>query len=226
MPPAPHPDLRHIDAWIFDLDNSLYAPSAGIFPRIDARMQAYIARLTGCAPDEARALQKRYFHEHGTTLAGLMTHHGVEPRAFLDDVHAVDLSDLPAAPELAAAIARLPGRKFVFTNGDEEYAGRVLDALGLADAFDGIHDIHACLYRPKPEESGYRSLCERFAIDPARALFVEDMAQNLKPAKALGMATVWVNNGSERGGHGADASFIDYEITDVATWLAEMMEPA
>lgn len=220
------PELRHVDAWIFDLDNSLYAPSAGIFPRIDARMQAYIARLTGCAPDEARVLQKRYFHEHGTTLAGLMAHHGVEPRAFLDDVHAVDLSDLPPAPELAAAIARLPGRRFVFTNGDEDYARRVLDALGLADAFDGVHDIHACLYRPKPEKSGYRGLCERFAIDPTRALFVEDMAQNLRPAKALGMTTVWVNNGSERGGHGADASFIDYEITNVASWLAEMMEPA
>ena len=220
------PELRHVDAWIFDLDNSLYSPSAGIFPQIDARMQAYIARLTGCPPDEARALQKRYFHEHGTTLAGLMAHHGVEPRAFLDDVHAVDLSALPPAPELAMAIAGLPGRKFVFTNGDEDYAGRVLAALGLADAFDGIHDVHHCAYRPKPDPSGYQGLCERFAIDPTRALFVEDMAQNLRPAKALGMVTVWVNNGSERGGHGADASFIDYEITDVATWLAELKVPA
>ena len=220
------PELAHVEAWIFDLDNSLYAPSTGIFPQIDARMQAYIARLTGCDPHEARTLQKRYFHEHGTTLAGLMLHHDVEPRHFLDDVHAVDLAALEPAPELVDAIAGLPGRKFVFTNGDEPYARRVLDALGLADAFDGVHDIHACDYRPKPEASGYRSLCERFAIDPARALFVEDMAQNLLPAKDLGMVTVWVNNGSERGGHGADASFIDYEITDVADWVATLKEHA
>lgn len=222
MPPA----LAHVDSWIFDLDNSLYSPVHGIFPRIDARMTAYVSRLTGEPEAEARARQKRYFHEYGTTLAGLMAHHEVDPRHFLDDVHAVDLSHLPPDEALGARIAALPGRKFVFTNGDEPYARRVLAALALADAFDGVHDICACDYRPKPEGSGYRSLCARFAIDPTRALFVEDMAQNLRPAKALGMTTVWVNNGSERGGHDADSAFIDYEIADVGEWLLSLGESA
>jgi len=222
--PAVISELAHVRNWIFDLDNSLYCPSYGIFPKIDARMTAYISRLTGEPEPEARARQKRYFHEHGTTLAGLMRYHQVDPHEFLGDVHAIDLTDLPPNEALATRIAALPGRKFVFTNGDEPYARRVLGALSLADTFDGVHDIHACDYRPKPDAAGYHRLCERFGIDPRSALFVEDMAQNLRPAKALGMMTVWVNNGSERGSHGADPSFIDIEIADVSEWLASLGE--
>jgi putative hydrolase of the HAD superfamily len=118
----------------------------------------------------------------------------------------------------------LPGRKFVFTNGDETYAGRVLERLGLATAFDGLHDIHAMDYVPKPDPRAYRAMCARFAIDPARALFVEDMARNLIPAKALGMTTVWVNNGSEQAGRDADPAFIDYRTADIGEWLTEIVK--
>jgi putative hydrolase of the HAD superfamily len=216
------PALRHIDCWIFDLDNSLYPASADLFALIDIRMGEFIQQLLGCEHDEARRLQKRYFREHGTTLAGLMSAHGVQPREFLDYVHDIELARITADPRVVDALDRLPGRKFVFTNGDEAYARRVLDRLGLANAFDGLHDIHAMNYVPKPDPRAYRAMCDRHSIAPERALFVEDMARNLAPAKALGMTTVWVDNGSEQASHGADSGFIDYRIADIGDWLAEI----
>jgi putative hydrolase of the HAD superfamily len=110
----------------------------------------------------------------------------------------------------------------VFTNGDESYARRVLDRLGLANAFDGLHDIHAMAYVPKPDPASYRALCERYAIAPKHALMVEDMARNLIPAKALGMTTVWVDNGSDQASHDSDPAFIDYRIADIGDWLGEI----
>ena len=219
MLPAP---LRHVDAWIFDLDNSLYPASANLFELIDVRMGQFIQQLVGCDPVEARRVQKGYFRDHGTTLAGLMKTHGTDPREFLDFVHDIDLARIAADPRLVAALDRLPGRKFVFTNGDEAYANRVLDRLGLANAFDGLHDIHAMNYVPKPHPDSYRALCERWAIDPARAVMVEDMARNLHPAKQLGMVTVWIDNGSEQASHEADPAFIDYRIADIGDWLTEI----
>jgi len=217
------PDLARIESWIFDLDNSLYPASSNLFELIDLRMGDYIQRLLGVDAIEARRVQKSYFHAHGTTLAGLMASHGVEPGEFLDFVHDIDLARLSADPGLVAALDRLPGRKFVFTNASEDYARRVLERLGLANAFDGLHDIHAMAYVPKPDPSGYAAICARHGIDPARALFADDMARNLKPAKALGMTTLWVDNGSEQANAMAEAEFIDYRATDIAGWLNEVL---
>jgi putative hydrolase of the HAD superfamily len=217
------PALKHVESWIFDLDNSLYPASANLFELIDQRMGQYIERLLECDSAEARRVQKRHFHEHGTTLAGLMRTHGVDPHDFLDFVHDIDLARVSADPRLVAALDRLPGRKFVFTNGDASYAARVLDKLGLANLWDGLHDIHAMDYVPKPDPRAYSAMCERHGIDPTRALFVEDMARNLQPAKALGMMTVWIDNGSEQAGHGADHAFIDYRIDDIAAWLTKIL---
>jgi putative hydrolase of the HAD superfamily len=221
MLPAP---LQRIDCWIFDLDNSLYPASADLFALIDVRMGEFIQQLLGCGEEEARTVQKGFFRDHGTTLAGLMANHGVEPRAFLDYVHDIDLARIAADPRLVAALDKLPGRKFVFTNGDEAYARRVLDKLGLANAFDGLHDIHAMDYVPKPDPRAYAAMCARQGIDPRRALFAEDMARNLEPAKRLGMTTVWIDNGSEQASHEADFAFIDYHVDDLGTWLSEITE--
>ncbi len=215
--------LRHIDCWIFDLDNSLYPASANLFELIDIRMGAFIEQLIGCDSAEARRIQKGHFRDHGTTLAGLMASHGVDPHGFLDYVHDIDLARITADPAVVGAIDRLPGRKFVFTNGDERYAARVLDKLGLANAFDGMHDIHAMDYVPKPNPAAYDALCTRLGIEPRSALFVEDMARNLRPAKALGMTTVWVDNGSEQAGAGADDGFIDYRTHDIGDWLTGIL---
>ena len=218
------PALSHIESWIFDLDNSLYPASANLFELIDIRMGQYIERLLGCDAAEARRVQKQHFRDHGTTLAGLMRTHGVDPHDFLDFVHDIDLARISADPGLVRSVDRLPGRKFVFTNGDAGYAARVLDKLGLANLWDGLHDIHAMDYVPKPDPRAYGAMCERHRIDPGRALFVEDMARNLKPAKILGMTTVWIDNGSEQAGYGADLDFIDYRTDDIAAWLAEILE--
>ena len=214
--------FAHIRDWIFDLDNCLYPASAGLFELIDERMGAYIQRLLSCDPAEARRVQKYHFHTHGTTLAGLMKDHAVDPHDFLSDVHSIPLDRISADDRLASSLSMLPGRKFVFTNGDATYARRVLDAIGIGESFDDLHDIHASSYRPKPDPHGYALLCERFGIDPARALLADDMAQNLEPAKALGMTTIWVDNGSERGTHGL-GDFIDQRIDNVGDWLSSIL---
>ncbi len=211
--------LAHIDTWIFDLDNTLYPPECALFDLIDAKMRTYIAALLGIPDADAHVVQKRFFHDHGTTLAGLMANHGVDPHDFLDFVHDIDLKRLSTAPALRGAISSLPGRKIIFTNADEKYAGRVLEALGLGGLFTDIVDIHHMAYMPKPQIPAYQALLDRTGIEPTRALFVEDMARNLAPAKHLGITTVWINNGSEYGCAGADASFIDIEIPTLAGWL-------
>jgi putative hydrolase of the HAD superfamily len=223
MDPRFASQFGHITDWIFDLDNCLYPASTGLFDLIDQRMGAFIERLLGVDPVEAKRVQKAHFHQHGTTLAGLMREHQVDPHQFLSDVHAIPLDRIEPDDRLADNLGRLPGRKILFTNADEPYARRVLEALGVGGHFAELHDIHAAELQPKPNAHGYRLLLDRFAVDPRHAAMVEDMAQNLKPAKALGMTTIWVDNGSERGNHGHHPDYIDLTITDVGEWLEEML---
>ena len=213
--------LALIRNWVFDLDNTLYPASARLFDQMDVKMTAYVAALLDVDLMEARRIQKTYFFDHGTTLAGLMAEHGVDPHHFLADVHDIEMDVLAENAPLAAAIARLPGRKIVFTNADTPYAGRVLDRLGLGESFEAIHDIHAMDLKPKPHASAYAGLCAAFDIDPTESLFVEDMARNLAPAKAIGMTTVWIDNGSEQAAE-QDRSFIDFTTHDLTAWLHEI----
>ncbi|WP_010162015.1 pyrimidine 5'-nucleotidase [Sphingomonas sp. PAMC 26617] len=218
--------LALIRNWVFDLDNTLYPASARLFDQMDVKMTAYVARVLGVDLIEARRIQKAYFFDHGTTLAGLMAEHGVDPHHFLADVHDIEMDVLDENAPLAAAIARLPGRKIVFTNADTPYATRVLDRLGLATSFEAIHDIHAMDLKPKPNASAYAGLCAAFGIDPTESLFVEDMARNLAPAKAIGMTTVWIDNGSEQAAAEQDRSFIDFTTPDLTAWLHDIMGDA
>jgi putative hydrolase of the HAD superfamily len=215
--------FAHIRDWIFDLDNCLYPASTGLFALIDERMGAYIERLLGCGPEEAKRVQKAHFHQHGTTLAGLMSEHGIDPHEFLADVHDIPLDRIAADERLGRLLPRLPGRRFVFTNGDAPYARRVLEAIGVHRHFDDLHDIHASSYRPKPDPHGYALLCERFGIDPAHALLAADTVTNLAPAKALGMTTVWIDNGSEQAGRDFDPAVVDVRVGDVGDWLETIL---
>lgn len=226
MTPRLAPPFADIADWIFDLDNCLYPAATGLFPLIDQRMGAYIGRLLDVDAVEAKRIQKAHFHAHGTTLAGLMKEHDVDPHHFLDDVHDIALDRVGRDERLVCGLAKLPGRKFLFTNGDAPYARRVLDRIGIGDSFVALHDIHASELRPKPDAHGYRLLLDAHGIDASRAAMVEDMAQNLKPAKALGMTTVWVDNGSERGNHAHDEAFIDLTIADVGEWLEQITKEA
>lgn len=219
-------DAARVDCWIFDLDNTLYPPSTRLFDQIDIRMGAFIENLLGCDSTEARRVQKLYFHDHGTTLSGLMHYHAIDPHEFLAFVHDIDMAPLVAAPRLADRLAALPGRKLVFTNGDDAYAARVLTALDLSDSFDGMWDIHAMNYRPKPEPSAYTGMIEAFDIRPENAVFVEDMARNLAPAKALGMQTVWLDLATEWGDRAKDDAAIDLVVGDIAQWLDTLADNA
>jgi putative hydrolase of the HAD superfamily len=209
-------DLRHIDVWLFDLDNTLYPPETEFMGLIERRMTAFVARETGLAPAEALALQKRYLHEHGTTLAGLMAKHGVDPEAFLNEVHDVSLDALVPDPALKAALARLPGRRLVFTNGDRRHAERVLAKLDLASQFEATFHIAAADYVPKPAPETFAKMIRAHDVDPAATAFFEDSARNLAPAATLGMTTVLV------GPHAEDqtASFIHYRTRHLAPFLA------
>ena len=218
--------LRHIRNWIFDLDNTLYPARANLFAQIDERITSYLAQRLDLNRAEARRVQKDYFHRHGTTLFGMMAEHGADPHEFLAYVHDVEMDVLDHDAPLVSAIARLPGRKLVFTNGDAPYALKVLGRLGLAESFEAIHDIHAMAYVPKPALSAYQGMLAAHGLDPAESLFVEDMARNLRPAKELGMTTVWVDNGSEQDPGDDDRGFIDFTTRDIAGWLHEILEGA
>ena len=224
MPVTVAPEFAHVRDWIFDLDNCLYPAGSKLFELIDERMTAYIQRLLDVDPVEARRVQKMHFHGSGTTLAGLMKHHDVDPHHFMGDVHDIPLDRLVRDDRLVASLAKLPGRKFIHTNGNADYEWKVLDRLGIAATVDHMHDIFAADLTPKPELHGYRKLLDQFEIEPTRAVMVEDMVRNLAPAKSLGMATVWVDNGSERGNHGFEDAIVDHRITDVSEWLESILE--
>ena len=109
------PTLRHIDTWIFDLDNTLYPASCDLFALIDQRMNLYLRQMFNVDAEAAHKIQKQYFWEHGTTLSGLMSQHGTDPHHFLDFVHDIEMDRVSENPALRAAISNLPGRKIIFT---------------------------------------------------------------------------------------------------------------
>ncbi len=185
-------DLRHIDCWVFDLDNTLYAAECRLFDEIDARMTAYIRDRLSLAHDDARKLQKDYYVRYGTTMAGLMQEHDVEPDHFLDFVHDIDLAPISENRALAGAIDALPGKKYIYTNGSVAHAENVAGALGVFHLFDGVFDIKAADYTPKPHREPYETFIRRFAIRPERATMFEDLAHNLETPHAMGMTTVLV----------------------------------
>jgi len=185
-------DLRHVDTWLFDLDDTLYPPECELMALVDARMTRFVMRQTGWPWDEARALQKRYYHEHGTTLAGLMAFHGVDPAAFIAEVQEVSMDKVRVDPELRAGLERLPGRRLVFTNAGGAYAEKVLERLGVADLFEDVFHIEAADYIPKPQAETFHRMIRRHGVAPQSAAFFEDSERNLAPAAALGMTTVLV----------------------------------
>lgn len=194
------PDFRHIDTWIFDLDNTLYPAHCDVFPQIDARMTLFIMRALHLTAVEAKGLQHAYYRQYGTTLAGLMAVHDVDPEGFLDFVHDVDVTAVLADPALRRGLARLPGRRLVFTNGSSEYAERVLKRLGVDDLMEDIWDIRKAGFVPKPKPEAYRRMMAAWQIEPARTAYFEDLARNLAPAYDLGLTTVWLSGGAPWGG--------------------------
>jgi putative hydrolase of the HAD superfamily len=224
----PRPPVDQLETWVFDLDNTLYPASSSLFPQIDVRMRQFIADRLGLGLDEAFALQKRYYRDFGTTLRGLMTVHGMEPADFLAYVHDIDHSVLDAAPRLDAALAALPGRKLIFTNGSERHAEKVLAQLGLQRHFAGIFDIVAARFIPKPQPQCYDLMVRRFDFDPGHAAMVEDLQRNLAPAAALGMTTVWVRQDDHPDARVVmddrdDIGHVHHITDDLSHWLEQVV---
>lgn len=186
--------FRDVDTWIFDLDNTLYPAESNLFAQVDRRMGEFIVKYLEVMPDEARRIQKHYYHTFGTTLAGLMKQHGVAPGDFLDYVHDIDLSPIQPAPDLAEAAKALPGKRYIFTNGSRRHAERVAAKLEVLHVFDGIFDIADSEYIPKPTRHAYDRAFEAFGADPRRAAMFEDLPHNLETPHALGMVTVLVHS--------------------------------
>lgn len=219
----------HVSTWIFDLDNTLYPREVDLFSQIERRMTAYVMRALDV--DEARAneLRTHYWRTHGTTLAGLMAEHALDPLPYLRDVHDIDFSVLPPDPDLARAIAALPGRKIVHTNGDSRYARRVLERRGL-DIFEAVYGIEEVGFHPKPDARAFAAVLHAHAIDPTRAAMFEDDPRNLVEPARLGMQTVLVGAGH----HGPDILAPDHvhgdhilHITDDLTgFLTSVAAPA
>ena len=219
----------HVEAWVFDLDNTLYPADCNLFAQIDRRMGEFIAEKLGLSLDQAQALRQTYYYEHGTTLAGLVRLHGVSPDAFLDYVHDIDLSAIAASTELAAAIDALPGRKFVFTNGSHKHAEAVAARLGVLGRFQEIFDIHALEYiHPKPTEEAYRRFARACGVVPEKAAMFDDLPHNLKTAHELGMTTFLVQGLTEHPEHQAIMSWtelpahIHHRTDTLAPFLAEI----
>lgn len=186
--------FRDVDTWIFDLDNTLYPASCNLFAQVDRRMSEYIAKTIGVPREHARHLQKAYYRQFGTTLAGLMKIHKLPPAPFLEFVHDIDLSVLPELPELRAAISKLPGRRLIFTNGSRRHAENVAQRIGVLDLFEDICDITALGYVPKPQRDAFDRMLKMHGVNGEQSAMFEDMPHNLIAASDLGMTTVLVHS--------------------------------
>lgn len=206
-------DFAGVDAWIFDLDNTLYSPEVRLFSQIEARMTAYVQRLLGVDAAEADRLRAHYWREHGTTLAGLMAHHGIDPESYLAEVHDIDFAALTPEPALAQAIRALPGLKIIHTNADAAYAGRVLARREL-DVFDAVHGIGEVGYHPKPDPRSFAAVLRAHGLNPARCAMFEDDPRNLEVPFSLGMRTILVGAGR----HGPDELPEDHSHAGHVLW--------
>lgn len=216
----PQADLSHVEFWIFDLDNTLYPAQCRLFDQVERRIGLYIEQLLNLDREAARALQKQYFREHTTTLKGLMVNHGVDPGHFLDFVHRIDVTGVGADTALDRALDALPGRKLIYTNGSVAHARNVMDRLGINRHFNEIFDIAAGDFDPKPSEASFARLIEEHGIAPQRAVMLDDMPRNLKPAADLGMTTVLISTESEWAQPTGDEDYIHHTTDRLAEWLA------
>jgi putative hydrolase of the HAD superfamily len=219
-------DFDAIDAWVFDLDNTLYPHELGLWRQVDERIRRYIMDMLKVDADEAHHIQKDYYKRYGTTLRGLMTEHGMAPEAYLEFLHDIDHSVLQPNPALGRALTRLPGRKLIVTNATRKHAEAIVARLGVAGYFDGIFDIMAAGLEPKPKRIVYERFLTLHGVDPARAAMFEDLARNLEVPHALGMATVLVVSAGTRDLYredwereGRDAPYVDHVTDDLVGFL-------
>ena len=209
--------FAHVDTWVFDLDNTLYHPSVRLFDQIEALMTDYVMKELGVDAEHANFLRRHYWEKHGTTLAGLMRENNLDPVPYLEKVHDIDFSVLNADPDLAAAIAALPGRKFVYTNGTAPYARNVLEGRGLSGLMDGVFGIENADYHPKPDRVAFDTIFAKADIAPAQSAMFEDDTRNLKVPKQLKMRTIHVAD------EASPATHVEFHTADLTAFLSQLV---
>lgn len=210
--------LSHVSAWVFDLDNTLYPPEARLFDQIEVKMTAWVMEALGVDKTEADHLRRHYWAEYGTTLAGLMHVHGVDPGPYLTHVHEIDMSHLEQDADLRAHIGDLPGRRIVYTNGSRPYAERVLDARGLGGLFDAVYGVEHADFHPKPDRIAFETVFETDGLDPTKAAMFEDDPRNLAAPHAMGMRTVHV------AADPVPAAHIHHHTADLTGFLSQLAQ--
>ena len=215
-------ELIKIKYWIFDLDNTLYSGDTKVFDQVDKKMSKFISEKLNVSVEEAKKIQKNYFHEYNTTLNGMIKNHEIDANEFLEFVHDVDLDFLKADKPLEREIAKLEGKKFIFTNGSKAHVANVTKRIGIEKLFDGVFDIVESNFIPKPSIEPYKKIIEKYKIEPQYSIFIEDIARNLKPAHELGMKTVWIKNDEPWAAEFSDSDFINYKTDDLAKFLKEI----
>ena len=217
-------ELKKIKYWLFDLDNTLYSGDTKVFDQVDKKMSKFISEKLNVSIDEAKKIQKNYFHEYNTTLNGMIKNHDIDANEFLEFVHDVDLNFLKKDDYLKEQISKLDGKKIIFTNGSKAHASNVTSRIGIEQLFDGVFDIVDSDFYPKPSIEPYKKIIENYKIQPEYCIFFEDIARNLKPAFEMGMKTVWIKNNEPWAAKFSDANFVNYKTDKLANFLKEINE--
>jgi putative hydrolase of the HAD superfamily len=217
-------DLSKIKFWLFDLDNTLYSGDTKVFDQVDKKMSKFISEKLNVSLEEAKKIQKNYFHEYNTTLNGMIKNHDIDANEFLEFVHDVDLEFLKKDEPLKKEIEKLKGKKIIFTNGSKAHASNVTSRIGIEQLFDGVFDIVDSDFYPKPSMEPYKKIIENYKIVPEYCIFFEDIARNLKPAYELGMKTVWIENNEPWAAKYSDEEFVNYKTGSLTKFLKEINE--
>ena len=214
--------FKSIKYWIFDLDNTLYSAKTKVFEQVDKKMSKYISDKLNISIDEAKKIQKNYFHKYNTTLNGMIKNHKTDPNEFLEFVHDINIDFLQKDIELAKEMEKLEGKKIIFTNGSRKHAINVTKRIGIDQYFDDIFDIVDSNFVPKPAIEPYKKLVEKHKIDPKLCVFVEDIARNLKPAYEMGMKTIWIENNEPWAKEFSDSNFINYKTNNLSGFIRKI----
>ena len=214
--------LKNIKNILFDCDGVLYQDLEAVFGQVSKKMTEYISKKLNLDLKVAKELQRSYFHKYDTSLNGLMIHHNIPPKEFLDYVHDIDLSFLEKDKTLRNELESSNLRKFVFTNGSKEHVKNITTSLGIDDQFENVFDIVDAKYNPKPAAKAFDLMLEKFKIDPKETLYIEDIAKNLSIGKERGTITAWLINDEYWGKKESDKEYIDYKIENLSLFLKEI----
>ena len=211
--------------WIFDLDNTIYDIKAGLFVKISERITEYIMTKLSFTREEANLVRSDMYKKYGLTLTGLMREYEIDPDEYLDFIHDFTHPELKYEKQLKLSLKNLSGRKFIYTNASQDHAKNILSSMGIEAEFEKILDIKATQYVPKPDPKSYEIMLKSFGIFSNKienSIFIEDTAKNLKPAKLLGLKTVWMENERNLEDYKENANYVDYKYSDLKSFLNDI----